>query len=265
MTTKTACITGDSYPHSGSELIRRLKAAVDRAEFPDGGILTQRRFAELIGIPKSTLHDWCYGPLVDQIRGFICGLERLDAPARSALLREICRECPRLHGSWLAHDPGSVRALLALAKQPVGFTLVVGRSTPAASLLSMAMAHSAGVAASGIAVHPPKHLVPVCGVSYLPSGRTAAQLRADVHLLLPETITSDARLYMFDGIWNAAPEVQPRILTLARTSNVIVSADIKAGLENLPRSPGVRMTEVVVAESDGNRPRLTVRIQSRSL
>src|SRR4051794_37111324 len=86
-----------AYPKTASEFVRALEAAVCQAESQTGQHLTQKRFAELTGIPKTTLNDWHHGRLVEQIVRFVCGLERLDEPHRTTYLRGFCRDCPRLN------------------------------------------------------------------------------------------------------------------------------------------------------------------------
>jgi len=80
---------GPAFPKTGNEVIRGLKAAVDRAECPGGGGLTQKPFAELIGMAPTTINDWHNGKLVGQIKAFLCGLERSAARSPACPRRAI--------------------------------------------------------------------------------------------------------------------------------------------------------------------------------
>lgn len=255
---------GPAFPKNGSELIKALKKAVDQAECPPGGHLTQKRFGELIGIPKSTIHDWFYGRLADQIRVFVCGLERLDEQQRSDLLCEFCRECPRLNHARLADDPGSVGTLMALVQQQTGLTLVSSRSDKARTFLVTAMGNSAGgaVRVSGLDVHCTSQFVPVSGVFYLGSCKCPTEVRAAVRRLWPVVVDSDARILIFNGLCNAAPEFQPRMLALAKTRNVIIADDPTMEIPTLNLSPGVAATRVRVEQMEKEQLRLTVQIRS---
>jgi hypothetical protein len=133
-----------AYPKTGSEIVRALEAAVDEIECLPGQHLAQKRFAELVGIPKATLNDWHHGRLVEQIRRFVCALERINEPRRTAFLRQFCRECPRLQHSRLSHDPGAVRALQELVQQQLGLVFIASASEKARTLLATAMGKSAG-------------------------------------------------------------------------------------------------------------------------
>jgi transcriptional regulator with XRE-family HTH domain len=107
-------------------VVRKLKQSLDQTECPPGTCLTQKQFGELLGIPKSTINDWYHGNLAPQIRYFLCALERLPEVARTALLRELCRECPRLDHPRLSQDPETIALLKTVLAQPVGLTLIRG-------------------------------------------------------------------------------------------------------------------------------------------
>jgi hypothetical protein len=75
-----------AYQKDGPEFIRKLKAVLDEVECDPGDVLPQKTFGEILGVPKSTIHDWVEGPLPDQIRALFCGLERVSQPQRVHLL-----------------------------------------------------------------------------------------------------------------------------------------------------------------------------------
>ncbi len=256
---------GPAFPKEGSQIIRVLKEAVDRAEFPRGEDLTQQHFGELIGLAKSTVNDWFHDRLVDQIKAFLCGLERLSPQGRADLLSEICRECPRLNDARIAHDSGSVGALTALVQQQAGLTLITSRSDKARTFLITAMGNAANgaVRASGFDLRSPREFVPVSGVLYLSGcSRSAADVRAAIRRLWPVVVDSDARLLIFNGVLTLTPELRPRLAALARTRNVIVADDTTVEHSALQRSPGVTVTQVRVEHVEADPSRLTVQIRA---
>src|SRR6185503_11086432 len=61
-----------AYHKSGYEVVRALKQALDRVECSPGQQLEQRQFGCLLGVSKSTIHDWFHGRLVAPIQNFLC-------------------------------------------------------------------------------------------------------------------------------------------------------------------------------------------------
>jgi hypothetical protein len=102
------CLKPPAYPKLANEVIRQLKRMMDEAERPAGQPLTQKEFGRLVGVPKSTIHDWYHGNLVEPAMHFVCALERLSETQRTALFRKLCRDCPRLQHAHLAHDARAV-------------------------------------------------------------------------------------------------------------------------------------------------------------
>lgn len=105
-------MVGPSYPKHGSEVIRTVKAVMDNVECANGRQLSLKRFGILLGVPRSTIHDWYYGSIAAPIMHFLCALERVPEDQRLAILRELPRNviahlnalskksdffCPRLH------------------------------------------------------------------------------------------------------------------------------------------------------------------------
>lgn len=160
-------------------MVKALKIALESVECPSGEKLFQKRFGELIGAPKSTINDWSHGKLVDPIKRFLCGLERLTEMERSKLLHRICRRCPRLHDRAIAQDPGAVRAITALLNQPSGLTFVAGPEA-ARTYLVTAMGNSVAwrARACGLDMNRLDDLVPVPpGESDSNSARSGIQIR----------------------------------------------------------------------------------------
>ena len=93
-----------AYHKSGSAVVRTLKQALDRAECSPGQQLQQKQVGHMVGVAKSTIHDWFHGKLAGSLQSFLCVFERLTETERILILREICRPCPRLEHPRLAHD-----------------------------------------------------------------------------------------------------------------------------------------------------------------
>jgi hypothetical protein len=254
---------GPAFQKAGNEVVQGLKAALDRAECTHGGQLTQRRFAELIGIAKSTINDWYYSPLVDPIRGFLCGLERLSESERAGLLRGLCRDCFRLPDGRLAHDAQSLGALLALVNRSRGLTFISSQSDTARTWLITAMGNSAGgeVRACGIDVHSPDTFVPVSGVLYRVKCGPLGEMRMVIREVWPVVAKSDAQLLLFNGIWVAMPELRPLIAELARDRNVIVADGFGTIVPRPSEWPKLNVSVVTVESPGGHDNRLQIRIE----
>jgi hypothetical protein len=231
---------------------------------PLGGELTQKRFAELTGVPKSTVHDWFYGRLVDQIRGLLCCLERLNLSQRAALLQQICRDCPRIDDPRLAHDQQTVTVLKALVRQPCGLTLIGGRPEGARTFLVTAMGNSAAgwLQACGLDVRPPEFFVPVSGVFYLDASHRPMDRSAIVHALWPVILSCRAQLLILNGVWNSVPELHPKIIAAARSRNVIIADGFGPEQWNQWQWPGLRLTRASVSQSHSDNNRFIVQFGS---
>lgn len=265
---KTVFTSGGGFPRAGSELIRELKKALDRAESPSGGCLTQKRFAELIGLPKSTLNDWYHSPMSGQIRGFLSGLERLSQSERTNLLRQFCRNCFRLNDPRLAHDPQSVNALVNIVQKRSGLTFISSRSDSARTFLITAMGNSAGLAvrACGLDTHKPDTFVPVHGVLYLCSPCSSAELGAILRYVWASTVDSEAQLLLFNGIWSTGREAQAKTVELAKDHNVLVADDFGDVIPRLRDWPGMDSSLIYVdwAEREGGPLRVSIQGHSQN-
>jgi hypothetical protein len=196
-------IRAPAFHKSGCEVVRGLKDALDRAECP-GQRLEQRRFGELLGVSKSTIHDWFHGPLPAPIQSFLCACERLTETDRILLLRQFCRHCPRLEHPRLAHDAETLNLLKALLLKRTGVTLVVGPAEPRTFLVT-SLGHSiaqadASRSACGLDVHRPDTFVPVAGVFYCERPPKLEQARDLVALAMDDVEHSDAEFVIFNGV-----------------------------------------------------------------
>jgi len=235
---------------------------MDRAESPGGEGLTQKRFAELIGMAPTTINDWHNGQLVGQIRAFLCGLERLSEEQRTALLRHICRDCARLQDPRLAHDGRSVSALSGLVREPTGVTFITGPFDRARTFLVTAMANSAGgkIRACGLDAHRPDTFVPVTGVFYLRRSCSAAELQALLRRLWPLLAAAEAQLVIFNGIWNRVPEIRTKIPELAKRHNVLIADDFGNAVPRLRDWAEMNASLIRVQWLDEQGGRLGVRV-----
>jgi hypothetical protein len=251
-----------AYPKTGTEVVRKLKKILDQTECPPGACLMQKEFGELLGMPKSTAHDWFHGNLAPQIRYFLCALERLPEVSRMALLREFCRECPRLDHPRFDQGPDTIARLKTVLDQPAGLTLIQGDSDDLRTFLITAIGHSTRVLVpakrvGGVDVHKPDRFVPVNGVLYLGPGWDSAD-RAAVALSVCKQIEEcPAQLLLLNGVWSALPEEQTQILRLAGHRNVIL-ADYFPSLAFVQQRRG---TTNLVSVSSGHKGHISVRVE----
>jgi hypothetical protein len=253
-----------SYPKTGPEVVRKLKKILDLTECLPGASLTQKQFAGLSGMPKSTANDWYHSELAPQIRYFLCALERLPEVSRTTLLREFCRECPRLEHPRLGQAPEVIALLKTVLAQPAGLTLIQGDSDALRTFLITAIGHSAGRVMpgkriGGVDLHRPDRFVPVHGVLYMGRGCDSTD-RAAVALSISQQIEEcSAQLLLLNGVWSALPEVQALILRLAGHRNVILADHFPSlGFAQHRR----RNTNLVSVSSD-DKCHISVRVEVR--
>ena len=251
---------------TGSEVIRGLKASLERVECARGERLTQKRFAELIGMPSSTINDWYKGRLVNQIKAFICGLERLSEGQRISFLRQVSRDCFRLQDPRLAHDAQSVSALAELVREPAGLTFIAGGSDTARTFLVTAMGNSAGgeIRACGLDAHLPYTFVPVSGVFYLRKSCSAVELQTLLRGVWPLLANAEAQLLLLNGIWSRVPEIHAKITELSRRRNVLVADDFGNSVPRLRDWPEVKASLIQVQCGDGEEGPFRIRIQGHA-
>lgn len=149
--------------------MRNLKKALDAAECRSGEVLQQKAFGTLIGAPKSTAHDWMYTERAEPIKRFLCGLERLNAKDRNALLNQLCRPCPRLEDIASAHDDAALNAIKAILSHRTGVTFIASSSDKIRTYLATAMGNFVAPEShvAGLESHTPNDFIPIPGVHYL--------------------------------------------------------------------------------------------------
>lgn len=260
---------GPAFPKTGSEVIRGLKAAIYGAECPGGGRLTQKRFAELIGMPPTTINDWHNGRLVGQIKAFLCGLERLGEQQRTALLGQICRDCSRLQDPRFTHEVQSASGLMKLVREPTGLTFIAGPSDTARTLLVTAMGNSAGgeIRACGLDAHRPDAFVPVSGVFYLRRSSSPAELQGLLRAMWPLFANAEAQLLILNGIWSRVPEIRMKIAELAKRHNVLIADDFGNAVPRLRdwAAMNASLIRVQWAGEEGGPLRIRVQGHARKL
>ena len=226
-----------AYHKSGSAVVRTLKQALDRAECSPGQQLEQKQVGHMVGVAKSTIHDWFHGKLAGSLQNFLCVFERLTETERILILREICRPCPRLEHPRLAHDAEALIRLKASLNQPAGLTFVVGAPEPRTFLVT-ALGHSITRVkptsrVCGLDIHRPDSFVPVAGVFYCqrpPNLELAQHLAAHI---MAEVEVSKAELVIFNGIWSGISQFLKAIQRLAATRHLIVADDFDPAFDRL--------------------------------
>jgi hypothetical protein len=225
--TSNILILGPAYQKSGYEVIRALKRSLDRTECSPGQQLEQRQFGSLLGVSKSTIHDWFHGALADPIQNLLCAFERLSETDRILFLREFCRECPRLEHPRLAHDVESLNRLRFCLEQRAGLTIVDGPAEPRTFLVT-ALGHSFARVdpqrmACGLDVHRPETFVPVAGVYYCQHPPNPAEARKLLVEIMDGFKDSKAGVVIFNGIWSGISQFPAVIRRLMTTRHVIVA------------------------------------------
>jgi len=228
-----------AYHKSGSEVVRALKQALDRVECSPGQQLEQKKVGHMLGVSKSTIHDWFHGKLAGPLQNFLCVFERLTETDRILILRELCRPCPRLEHPRLAHDAEALNRLKALLAQPAGLTFVVGPSEPRTFLVT-ALGHSISRVnptkrVCGLDVHRPDSFVPVAGVLYCQGPPNLELVRHLAANIVDEVESSEAELVIFNGIWSGISQFLKAIHRLAETRHLIVADDFDPAIDGLAK------------------------------
>lgn len=249
-----------AHPLSGVEMVKALKSSLEAVECPSGEELFQNRFGELIGAPKSTINDWSHGKLVEPIKRFLCGLERLTETERTKFLGRLCRPCPRLHDPQIAHDPGAVQALSALLNQTSALTFIVG-SEAARTYLVTAMGNSVAwhARARGLDVHRPDRFVPVPGVSYLMEPCALPQLRTTFRRLWPSLVDSKSPITILNGVWELLPEVRLRVAKAAAKRHVLIADEPGLDLQRMHWRVRVNVVSIEISPRNPDRFHIAVR------
>jgi hypothetical protein len=202
-------IASPAYPKTASEVIRLLKRSLDTADRKESQKYDQREFAQLIGAPKSTVHDWYYGTLPKPILYFICALERLPDAQKLAVLRNLCRERFTLDHPCLSHDRQMVTLLKGLLSQAAGLTILTGLETPR-NFLFTALGNTACQIVhlrfiAGLDFRSPTAFVPVPGVRYCPQRSGLSALTAVLENHWSSMEKSPAKIVLLNSVWSLMP------------------------------------------------------------
>jgi hypothetical protein len=233
-----------AYPKAANEVIRLLKRSIDRVERPPGRELELKEFGQLIGAPRSTIHDWYHGELPKPMKYFLCAMERLPEPHRINVLRQLCRDRPSLDHPRIAHDQHAQHLLKSLIPQINGLTFVIGPHDELRSFVITAIGNSAIRSLSledvaGFDVHSPDRFVPVPAVLYFRKPENTSQTKSLIEELWPAIESSPAKMVLLNGVWVLVPGLRHKIQALARRTHVIVADQLDAipsGLAGLIRS-----------------------------
>jgi hypothetical protein len=220
-------LSGPAYHKSGYEVIRILKQALDNTECAPGQHLEQKQFGYLLGVSKSTIHDWFHGDLVAPVQSFLCAFERMSETERILILREICRPCPRLEHPRLSHDASALSRLRNALELRAGLTIVLGSAEPRTFLVT-ALGHSINRVhparrACGLDVNKPENFVPVAGVYYCRQRPTLEQTRSLVQETLEKVNQSEADLVIFNGVSLGMSQYSNHLLRLATNRHLVVA------------------------------------------
>jgi hypothetical protein len=241
-------LCGPAYNRSGHEVFRTLKKMIDRVECSQGQQLEQRQFAHLLGVPKSTAHDWFHGKLATALQSFLCAFERLPETDRILFLREFCRLCPRLEHPRLAHDVETSDRLRLCVEQRAGLTILNGAEEPRTFLVT-AMGHSISRVdpkrtALGLDVHRPRSFVPVAGVHYCQQPPNRDQVSRLAGAIMERCKASNAEVLILNGVWSGVSLLPALLRQLSATRHVIAADDFGASLDPVTRL-GLRPVHVL--------------------
>lgn len=253
-----------AYHKVGPEFIRKLKAAVERSECAEGRNLHQKQFGKIVGVPKSTIHDWAEGGLPAPIEAMLCGLERLSEPQRLQLLREFCRDCPRLDHLRLAHNTQALVSLRPVLLQRAGLTIIQGSVESACTFLFTAIGNSIGrfspqQRVCGIDFHFPVNFSPVPGVYYVRQNTSDQLTQEIVRRVWSRLRRSQHEVLMLNGAISIATELTTEVLSTSSKRHVILAGDSLPFLKERTRSAG-RQATLLTASVDRGSQKIDVSI-----
>jgi hypothetical protein len=239
---------------------------MDEADRPPGHALTQKEFGRLIGAPRSTIHDWYHGKLVAPIEHFLCVMERLYEIQRTELLRELCRDCPRLQHPRLAHDPQAVNSLRGLITEANGMVRLVGSDDPLRTFLLTAIGNSLPQllptkSVCGLDVDKPDSFVPVVGVRYFSDPTDLVRVKQIVRERWKEIAGSPGDCVLLNRVWSILPELRDRIMLLAKNRTVIVADDFDDHLSTPKESQDFTIS-IVRTTSTGPKGPIRIRVEA---
>lgn len=218
---------GPAYPHAGTDIFTRVRAALtDFVGFQP----SYPRLAEMIGFGGSKTHYWFNVFRHPHVIAFLCLLERLPDRKRAEILSSLCRELPTLDHVRMIVDPVAMSNLEDLLDSPSGLVVVRGgtdfeRVFVATAIGAAFQNGNPKRAVAGLDVFPPKKWVPLEGVFYAKQALSPAKRREVLCGAWPSIQASRAQLFVFNGIWAVAAELQQEILNLANKNLVVITCD----------------------------------------
>jgi len=253
-------LTAPAYPHKGNQLLDELRQRINLAEGHD---LEMDRLGALLGIPRSTLSNWCghYENLAVQL--VFSMLERLPKQEQDVFLKRRCRIHPTLEHPALAHEPTVIEHLRFLLQATSGLTVIDGRSESARSFVLGALGHSfprqdpRHRPVAGISCMPCGKFVAIEGVKYFRAGLSQARMRQLIDELWPLICSANTSMVLLDGVWSLAPGRHAAILTLARSRHVVLADQFKPG--ELANCGSQQMHHLLVSGTVGESLRVEVR------
>lgn len=254
-------IKSPAYPKTASQVIRLLKQALDTADRKESQKYDQREFAQLIGAPKSTIHDWYYGQLPKPILYFICALERLPDAQKLVVLRNLCRELLTLDHPLLSHDKQMATLLKGLLSQAAGLTILTGMET-SRNFLFTALGNTACQIVhlrfiAGLDFRSPIAFVPTPGVQYCPQRTGFSALTEALENHWTSIERSPAKLVLLNSVWTLMPSWRNRILALSQRRHVILADNIEARSKGLFKS-----TTTIIGVSSGQKGLIQISLQA---
>lgn len=226
--------------------------------------MTFRRLGEIIGQSASTTHYWFEVFQHPQIVALLTLFERLPSTQRNALLDRYCRPLPCLEHPRIAHSPTQVEGLKRVLAKPNGFTLLTGGTDEERDFVFTALGHSLSKASLhrtgpvGIDIHRPTDLVPVSTLKYIDPNLTLNRTRELVSAVLPQVLTSDSGLLLFNRVWSVVPAVRTSIIQQAVHRHVILSERTMVKANHVP--PALRATTHVVQFSGATESKIHIQL-----
>lgn len=208
-------------PFQARHVLADLRGRVDKEH---QRLLRLRELAQIMGIPRSTVHFWFSASRDPHLPGFLALLEQLAEPERQAFIGFHCRALPTLNHPALA---GATDALRELLVHQAGAVLITGRSNYARAFLLTACGHSfirtSGSLPAGLDLEPSGKLVPVRGIRYADPRLETGGAKALALAHWPRILTAKAPLLLLNGVWSAAPELGVDFVRLAATRQLILA------------------------------------------
>jgi hypothetical protein len=230
-------VPAPAYRGAGPGFMLGLKKVLSEVECGPGHGLRQKQFGELLGVARSTVHDWSAGNLPDQMRALLCGLERLPEPDQQQFLAGFRRHCPRLEDWSISHDPGATGLLNTLLAQPVGLTLFHGESRRQRTFVVNALGnHNRRLRPErricGLDLYDEEKFAGVPGMLYLRRRPGFDQERNAAMEMWQLIRKVKCDIVILNGVYSAAPDILPDVIKISKRRHVILADDFPNGLPN---------------------------------